>query len=113
MGHGNTSCDPNLSQPPGNYRSVTSRAASAARAASFKRRNRKLTFDQLAAYLPPGFPQERERRQPIMAWIRRLGGSLPVACLGGEHSFFLITCVRLQSASFIRQTADRSSGDVI
>jgi hypothetical protein len=37
MGHGNTSCDPNLSQPPGNHRSVTSRAASAARAASFKR----------------------------------------------------------------------------
>ncbi|MGC2734191.1 MAG: group II intron reverse transcriptase/maturase, partial [Candidatus Acidiferrales bacterium] len=34
MGHGNTSCDPNLSQPPGNQRSVTSRAACAARAAS-------------------------------------------------------------------------------
>src|SRR6202022_1389964 len=33
-------CDPNLSQPSGNHRSFTSRAASAARAALFKRRNR-------------------------------------------------------------------------
>jgi hypothetical protein len=39
-------CDPNLSQPRGNQRSVTSRAASAARAASFKRINRQSRFSQ-------------------------------------------------------------------
>jgi hypothetical protein len=77
------------------------------------RRNRKLTFDQRAPHLPTGFPQERGRRRPTTAWSRRLCSSLPIAFFCKGHGFFLITTVRLQSTSFIDQTANRCSGDVI
>jgi hypothetical protein len=78
-----------------------------------KRRNRKLTLDQHAPDLPTGFPQERGRRRLTTAWTCELCRSLPIAFFGEGDCSFLITYVRLQSPSFIGQTADSSSGDVI
>ncbi len=61
------------------------------------------------------FQEEIQVSDPTLGLILigTLGGSLEFTYFREENCFFLITCVQLQPARFIDQTADSGSGDVV
>src|ERR1700677_1774025 len=97
MGHGNTSCDPNLSQPTGNQRSVTSRAASAARAASCKRGS------------DPKPKNEPVWKLRLASWIWFSGGTKEEPCRGRDtaRSKLSMPCDRSREARRSAKSAGR------